>query len=51
MEQDLLPKIRNGLENGTIDRDEFEKGVMEATKRLKESMRMIERYKERRMKN
>jgi len=51
MEQDLLPKIRMGLADGTIDIDNFEKGVLEATKRLKESMKIIERYRERRMKN
>jgi len=40
-----------GLADGTIDIDNFEKGVLEATKRLKESMKIIERYRERRMKN
>jgi hypothetical protein len=45
VERDLLPRIMKGLENGTIDRDEFEKALREKRKSHKELMKQIEALK------
>jgi hypothetical protein len=41
VESELLPKIIQGLEDGTIDRDEFEKDLAEQSKRHEELMKQL----------
>lgn len=45
VERELLPRIMQGLADGTIDRDEFAAVVMKKRKSHKELMKQIEALK------